>query len=142
MINKEDKIKEIKEKLTLYPAREIKIEDMKLQLEELKLCDSLNAQGYEETVQASMKCKNNDKMLFEREKIINTINFYETSNKRVDNWLKLIKTQKARETIECIFIYKMSKTQTAKKIERCRRHIDNLLDTGVEEIYEELNTSQ
>ena len=29
----------------------------------------------------------------------------------------------------------MSKTQTAKKLDRCRRQIDNLLRQGEEEIY-------
>lgn len=131
----EDKIKAIREKIELYSVRKAKIEDMKLELEELELGETLRAQGYEESVQCSPMCKNNDELLYKKNSLKARIAYYKTVNKRVDNWLNLIKTPKAKEAIICIYINKMSKTQTAKKIDRCRRHIDNLLRQGEEEIY-------
>lgn len=131
----EDKLKDIREKLELYPVRKIKIEDMKLELEELELGETLKAQGYEEAVQCSPRCKNNDELLHKRNSLKSRIAYYETINKRVDNWLSLIKTSKAKEAIICVYINKMSKTQTAKKLDRCRRQIDNLVRQGEEEIY-------
>lgn len=131
----EEKLKDIREKLELYPVRKIKIEDMKLELEELELGETLKAQGYEETVQCSPRCKNNDELLYKRNSLKARIAYYETVNKRVDNWLNLIKTTKAKEAITCIYINKMSKTQAAKRLERCRRQIDNLVRQGEEEIY-------
>ena len=62
----EEKLKDIREKLELYPVRKIKIEDMKLELEELELGETLKSQGYEETVQCSPRCKNNDELLYKR----------------------------------------------------------------------------
>lgn len=131
----EEKLKDIREKLELYPVRKIKIEDMKLELEELELGETLKAQGYEETVQCSPRFKNNDELLYKRNSLKSRIAYYETVNKRVDNWLNLIKTKKAKEAIMCIYINKMSKTQTAKNLDRCRRQIDNLVRQGEEEIY-------
>ena len=57
---REERLKDIREKLQLYPIRTIKIEDMKLELEELELGEILKSQGYEEAVQCSPTCKNND----------------------------------------------------------------------------------
>lgn len=131
----EEKLKDIRKKLELYPVRKIKIEDMKLELEELELGETLKAQGYEETVQCSPRCKNNDELLYKRNSLKARIAYYETVNKRVDNWLNLIKTTKAKEAITCIYINKMSKTQAAKRLDRCRRQIDNLVRQGEEEIY-------
>lgn len=131
----EEKIKDIREKIELYSVRKAKIEDMKLELEELELGETLKAQGYEETVQCSPICKNNDELLYKKNSLKARIAYYETANKRVDNWLNLIKTAKAKDAIICIYINKMSKTQTAKKLDRCRRQIDNLLRQGEEEIY-------
>lgn len=131
----EDKIKAIREKIELYSVRKAKIEDMKLELEELELGETLKAQGYEEAVQYSPICKNNDEVLHKQNSLKARIAYYEASNKRVDNWLNLINTSKAKDAIICIYINKMSKTQTAKKLDRCRRQIDNLLRQGEEEIY-------
>lgn len=133
---KEDKLKDIREKLTLYPIRKVKIEDMRLELEELELGASLvKAQGYDESVQTSRKCTNNDELMYKKESLKSRIKYYETANKRVDKWLDLIKTKKAREAIECIYIRAMSKTQTSRAIDRCRRQVDNLVRQGEEEIY-------
>ena len=134
----EDKIKAIREKIELYSVRKAKIEDMKLELEELELGETLKAQGYEESFQCSPMCKNNDELLFKKERLINTIKFYEVSNNRVDKWLGLIKNEKARETINYVYIQKMSKTQTCKKMDRTRKSVDNLLRKAEIEIYNAL----
>lgn len=132
---REERLKDIREKLELYPVRKIKIEDMKLELEELELGETLKAQGYEEAVQCSPRCKNNDELIYKKNSLKARIAYYETVNKRVDNWLNLIKNLKAKEAIICIYIYKISKTQAAKRLDRCRRQIDNLVRQGEEEIY-------
>lgn len=132
---REERLKDIREKLELYPIRNIKIEDMKLELKELELGETLKAQGYEEAVQCSVRCKNNDELLYKKNSLKSRIAYYETVNKRVDNWLNLIKASKAKEAIICVYINKMSKTQTAKKLDRCRRQIENLVRQGEEEIY-------
>ena len=132
---REENLKDIREKLQLYPIRTIKIEDMKLELEELELGETLKSQGYEEAVQCSPRCKNNDELIYKKNSLKARIAYYETVNKRVDNWLNLIKTLKAKEAIICIYINKMSKTQAAKRLDRCRRQIDNLVRQGEEEIY-------
>ena len=67
--------------------------------------------------------------------ILDIADYLKSKNKRVDNWLNLIKTLKAKEAIICIYINKMSKTQAAKKLDRCRRQIENLVRQGEEEIY-------
>lgn len=61
---REERLKDIREKLQLYPIRTIKIEDMKLELEELELGETLKSQGYEEAVQCSPTCKNNDELIY------------------------------------------------------------------------------
>lgn len=134
----EDKIKAIREKIELYSLRKAKIEDMKLELIELELGETLKAQEYNESVQASIKCKNNDELLLKKERLINKIKFYEVSNNRVDKWLELIKNEKAREAIDYVYIQKMSKTQTCKKMDRTRKSVDNLLRKGETEIYRAL----
>lgn len=134
----EDKIKDIREKIELYSLRKAKIEDMKLELIELELGETLKAQEYNESVQASIKCKNNDELLLKKERLINKIKFYEVSNNRVDKWLGLIKNEKAREAIEYVYIQKMSKTQTCKKMDRTRKSVENLLRKGEIEIYRAL----
>jgi len=73
--------------------------------------------------------------IYKKNSLKSRIAYYETVNKRVDNWLNLIKTLKAKEAIICIYINKMSKTQAAKRLDRCRRQIDNLVRQGEEEIY-------
>lgn len=131
----EKRLVNIREKLELYPIRKIKIEDMKLELKELELGESLKAQSYEEKTQSSGKCKNNDELLYRKERLINTIEYYETINNRVDNWIELIRNEKAKEAIQCLYINKMSKTQTCKRLDRTRKTVENLLKKGEEEIY-------
>lgn len=131
----EEKLKDIREKIELYSIRKAKIDDMKLELIELELGETLKAQGYDESVQTSVRCKNNDEILFKKERLINTIKYYEASNNRVDRWLSLIKNEKAKEAIKCVYIEKMSKTQTCKRLDRTRKSVDNLLKRAEMEIY-------
>ena len=42
---REERLKDIREKLQLYPIRTIKIEDMKLELEELELGETFKVTG-------------------------------------------------------------------------------------------------
>lgn len=59
----------IKKELALYKLREIEIDDMKLKVEELKIGEQLKAMNYEDRVQTSMKCENNDYAMNEKDKI-------------------------------------------------------------------------
>ncbi|GEA30216.1 hypothetical protein, partial [Clostridium diolis] len=78
----------VKKELALYRLREIEIDDMKLKVEELKIGEQLGTMNYEEKVQSSMKCKNNDYVMNEIEILEKKIRFNEIANKRIDNALK------------------------------------------------------
>lgn len=132
-------IKEIEKNLMLYPIREVKIEDMKLQLRELEMGATIKAQGYEETVQTSKQCSNNDKLIYEKERITKLLDFYIIANARVDNWIKCIKRQVAKDVVINTCIKKMAKSRVAASIDRSTRQVDNLYKEGINEIYEMLN---
>ena len=50
----------IKKEFMLYKIREVEIEDIKLKIEDLKLGEKFNLISYEERVQRSKRCTNND----------------------------------------------------------------------------------
>ena len=77
----------IKKELALYKLREIEIDDMKLKVEELKIGEQLGAMNYEEKVQSSMNCKNNDYVMNEIDTLEKKIRFNEIANKTTE-WIK------------------------------------------------------
>lgn len=117
--------KKVIEELSLYTVRKIDIEDMKLKIEELKVCDSLGSLSYEERVQTSMKCKNNDSILEEIERLEKRIKLFEIKNKRVDNSLQIL-SEEEREVIIKLYINKISRTQASKELYKSRKSIKHI----------------
>lgn len=131
-------MEEIERMLMLYPIRKAKIEDMKLQLEEMEFEYSLKAQQYEERVQTSPQCPNNDTLLLQKERIEKLIRYNEITCKRVEKWLDYIREEKAREVIRNICFLKKSKSDTARIIDRSIKQVSNLYKKGLEEIHKTL----
>ena len=58
-MDKENKTEIIEKEFALYRLREVDIEDMKLKIKELQLCDNLSSPSFDEKVQTSQSCRNN-----------------------------------------------------------------------------------
>lgn len=117
----------IKRELGLYRLREIEIEDMKLKIEEMEVGEQLGAMRFEERVQTSMKCKNNDYVMYEIDTLEKKIKLNEIANKRIDNSLRVLDIE-AREIIEKVFIDKMSISATAEQLFKSRKQVKHTID--------------
>ncbi|ABR33083.1 MULTISPECIES: sigma factor-like helix-turn-helix DNA-binding protein [Clostridium] len=123
----------VKRELALYRLREIEIDDMKLKVEELKIGEQLGAMNYEEKVQSSMKCKNNDYVMNEIETLEKKIRFNEIANKRIDNALKRLDIDEA-EVIQKVFIEKKSITRASQELFKSRKSIKNSIDRAFQKL--------
>ena len=127
-------MQKLKEILALYPVRAVKIEDMELNIKELELGEALSSMGFEERVQTSRNCKNNDEILFKIENLKTKINLYKTQNLRVERLLNYIKNEKQRIVIEGLYLKGKSKTAISREIDRTRKQVENLCKQGLENI--------
>lgn len=123
----------IKKEFMLYKIREVEIEDIKLKIEDLKLGEKFNLISYEERVQSSKRCTNNDSIMNEIERLEFEKNKKIIANKRVSNYLKVLDQVEA-EVIKMILIDKKSKTYTVKTLDRSGRHIDRILERALKKI--------
>lgn len=123
----------IKKEFMLYKIREVEIEDIKLKIEDLKLGEKFNLISYEERVQSSKRCTNNDSIMNEIERLEFEKNKKIIANKRVSNYLKVLDQVEA-EVIKMILIDKKSKTYTVKMLDRSGRHIDRILERALKKI--------
>lgn len=123
----------VKKELSLYRLREIEIDDMKLKVEELKIGEQLGAMNYDEKVQSSMKCKNNDYVMNEIETLEKKIKFNEIANKRIDNALKRLDIDEA-EVIQKVFIEKKSITRASQELFKSRKSIKNSIDRAFQKL--------
>lgn len=123
----------IKKEFMLYKIREVEIEDIKLKIEDLKLGEKFNPISYEERVQSSKRCTNNDSIMNEIERLEFEKNKKIIANKRVSNYLKALDQVEA-EVIKMILIDKRSKTYTVKTLDRSGRHIDRILERALKKI--------
>lgn len=123
----------VKKELALYRLREIEIDDMKLKVEELKIGEQLGTMNYEEKVQSSMKCKNNDYVMNEIETLEKKIRFNEIANKRIDNALKRLDIDEA-EVIQKVFIEKKSITRASQELFKSRKSIKNSIDRAFQKL--------
>lgn len=123
----------VKKELALYRLREIEIDDMKLKVEELKIGEQLGAMNYEEKVQSSMKCKNNDYVMNEIETLEKKIRFNEIANKRIDNALKRLDIDET-EVIQKVFIEKKSITRASQELFKSRKSIKNSIDRAFQKL--------
>ena len=123
----------VKKELALYRLREIEIDDMKLKVEELKIGEQLGTMNYEEKVQSSMKCKNNDYVMNEIETLEKKIRFNEIANKRIDNALKRLDIDET-EVIQKVFIEKKSITRASQELFKSRKSIKNSIDRAFQKL--------
>ena len=126
----EDKV--IKE-LSLYRLREIEIEDMKLKIEELQIGEQLGAMNYEERVQTSMNCKNNDYVMNQIDTLKKKIRLNEISNKRVDNALRRLNDYEKNLIIR-MYIDKNSLTKISKELSKDRKTVKRAINDALEKI--------
>lgn len=123
----------IKKELALYKLREIEIDDMRLKVEELQIGEQLGAMNYDEKVQSSMNCKNNDYVMNEIERLKKKIRIDEIANKRIDNALKRLDIDEA-EIIRKVFIEKKSVTRASQELFRSRKSIKKSIDRAFEKL--------
>ncbi len=123
----------VKRELALYKLREIEIEDMKLKIEELEVGEQIGASNFDEKVQTSMSCKNNDYVLNQIENLEKKIRFNEIANKRVDNALKVLDNFE-KEVINMLLIEKSSISETTKRLYRSKRQIYYILNQAINKI--------
>lgn len=123
----------IKKEFMLYKIREVEIEDMKLQIEELKLSDALNPICLEERVSSSKNCPNNDSNFFKIESLEKKIHLYSIKNKRVENALRVL-NKFEQEVVQLLLIEKKSKTQVKKMLDRTSRQINRYLNSALDKI--------
>jgi DNA-directed RNA polymerase specialized sigma24 family protein len=128
-----DNKEKVKKELALYKLREVESEDMKLKIEELELGEKISSPGFEERVQTSTKCKNNDSIMYEIESLKNKIKFNEIANKRVDNALKLL-SEVEIQVVKMVLIDKKSISEAARKLYRERRQVYNIQNQALSKI--------
>lgn len=121
----------IKKELALYRAREVEIEDLKLKIKELEVGEQIGTSGFEERVQTSMKCKNNDNIMLQIDTLKKKIKANEIANARVDNALRIIKDDDDFKVITMVCIDKMSISNTARELFKTRRQIEYTLDRAL-----------
>lgn len=120
--------------LALYRFRERENDDMKLEIEQLKIGGQLGAMGYEDRVQTSIKCKNNDYVMNRIETLENKIKFNNLANIRVDNALKAIKDKEMIQIVKMVLIDKISISDTARELFKTRRQVKYAADKALKEI--------
>lgn len=130
MDNKTEEYNRIKKEFMLYRVREVEIEDIKLKIEQLEIGDQLGAMGFEERVQTSKNCPNNDMAMNQIENLKKKVKFYELANQRVDNALKSLEDVE-RQVVTMIFIDKNSMSETIKKLYRSKRQIYYILNNSI-----------
>lgn len=123
----------IKKELALYRLREIEIMDMRLKIEELEIGEQIGASNFNEKVQSSINCKNNDYVMNQIEMLKNKIKLYEISNRRVDNALKVLSDAEI-QVVKMLLIEKNSISETTKKLFRSKRQVYYILDQAIKRI--------
>ena len=121
-MDKENKTEIIEKEFALYRLREVDIEDMKLKIKELQLCDNLSSPSFDEKVQTSQSCRNNDYVMNQISNLKSKIELYEMRNKKIDNSMKLLEDYE-REIIVKLLIDKKSISRTAAELFKSRKSI-------------------
>ena len=126
----ENKIETIEKEFALYRLREVDIEDMKLKIKELQLCDNLSSPSFDERVQTSQSCRNNDYVMNQISNLKSKIELYEMRNKKIDNSMKLLEDYE-REIIVKLLIDKKSISRTAAELFKSRKSIKKIRDRAI-----------
>lgn len=123
----------IKRELGLYRLREIENEDMKLKIEEMKVGEQLGAMDYKEKVQNSTRCKNNDYVMNEIERLEKKIKLNEIANKRIDNSLRILEIDE-KEVIKRVFLDKKSISRTSQELFKSRKSVVKTINRAAKKI--------
>ncbi|NOW85328.1 hypothetical protein [Clostridium beijerinckii] len=123
----------IEKELELYSFRKVEVIDMELKIKELEVRDQIAAMNYEERVQTSVKCKNNDFIINLIDSYKKKIEINKLSNLRIDNILSILDNEE-EEVIRKMFIDKKSKTKTAREMKKSRKGVEGLLKKAIERI--------
>lgn len=123
----------IEKEFAFYKLREVDIEDMKLKIRELESREELGSPGFEERVQASAKCKNNDEIMNKVEMLSRKIELYEISNKRIDNSMKMLE-EIEKDIIIKLLIEKKSISRTSAELFKSRKSVKKIKDRAFEKI--------
>lgn len=129
-MDKENKTEIIEKEFALYRLREVDIEDMKLKIKELQLCDNLSSPSFDEKVQTSQSCRNNDYVMNQISSLKSKIELYEMRNKKIDNSMKLLEDYE-REIIVKLLIDKKSISRTAAELFKSRKSIKKIRDRAI-----------
>lgn len=129
-MDKENKTEIIEKEFALYRLREVDIEDMKLKIKELQLCDNLSSPSFDERVQTSQSCRNNDYVMNQISNLKSKIELYEMRNKKIDNSMKLLEDYE-REIIVKLLIDKKSISRTAAELFKSRKSIKKIRDRAI-----------
>ena len=89
--------------------------------------------SYDEKVQSSTKCKNNDYVMNEIELLRKRIRFNEIANKRIDNALKRLQDDEA-EIIRKVFIEKKSMSLASHELFKSRKSVKKSIDRAFEKL--------
>jgi isocitrate lyase len=117
---------------------------MELKIKELEIGDMIGSPGFEERVQTSMKCKNNDFIMNQIDTLKKKIEYNKIANRRVDNALRRLEQpsrpqterieKEDRDVIIKIFIEKKSISRTAQELYRTRKSIRKAIERGLNKI--------
>ena len=129
-MDKENKTEIIEKEFALYRLREVDIEDMKLKIKELQLCDNLSSPSFDEKVQTSQSCRNNDYVMNQISNLKSKIELYEMRNKKIENSMKLLEDYE-REIIVKLLIDKKSISRTAAELFKSRKSIKKIRDRAI-----------
>lgn len=126
---------DIEKELALYKLREIEIEDMKLKIEEIKKGDNFGSLSYEDKVQTSMVCSNNDKDMNKIAELHKKIHVSILKNRKVDNVLRILSAEEV-ECVKAIYINKLSRRKAAKILLISKSAVDRYARNGLAKLKE------
>ncbi|MDU2491170.1 MAG: RNA polymerase subunit sigma [Clostridium celatum] len=124
---------DIEKELALYKLREIEIEDMKLKIEEIKKGDNFGSLSYEDKVQTSISCSNNDKDMNKIAELHKKIHVSILKNRKVDNVLRIL-SEEERRCVKAICIDKLSRRKATKVIFLSKSAIDRNVREGIRKL--------
>lgn len=116
----------IEKELSLYKIREFENNDMRLEIEELKIGDGMRNISYSEKVQTSRRNIDNGYIMNEIELLQKKIRLNELANKKVDNILSILNDEQ-RKIIKCIYMDKLSISKTAERLYVSRKTVQRKL---------------
>lgn len=126
-------IKKAELELKLIKLREVEIEDIELQIEELKLGDTLKAQQYNDMPTGSRQCSNNDSNLLKILSLKRKVLRYRMARKKIDNALNILDLDEL-EVVQMVLIDKVSINKTSQNTGKQRKTVKKIRDRALRKI--------